>query len=405
MAAYHRFKASQRQQTHLISGASNDSTSQKTLFRYVESGDRSSGGGKTTTDKGPILYSQDTTRRPQFSFGSPSTSTDRQASSSPPVIISHIKATPFKFGAPAVPQTTASAVPNFSFGADSASTASSVTSQSPAFSFSAFPTTSTPVLNKPITESKSGNPIVSASANFTLGFKSANFSVVKPSTSLAYGLSPKPVDSAVNTSAGSASNGTQPALPASNSLFGQIKFGSTSSAPASNLNGIPSTSNSANSVAPTFVFGATMKENVTPPIGLNSQTGTLFAKPPSAASTPATNQPTAPFKFGDANQPAAPFKFGDANQPAPFKSGDANQPAPFLFNASSNRSTGGAVFSNPPEPCLIEPCYIFYPWKKTVGEIVPPDCCFKILLDNCSPTLVLYGLGGLPDFGVALIGF
>ncbi|VDM03298.1 unnamed protein product [Schistocephalus solidus] len=256
-----------------------------------------------------------------FSFGSPSTSNDHPTSSSPPVIISNVKAAPFKFGVPAVSNSAASAAPNFSFSASIASTvssvSSSVTSPSPIFNFSA----STPVLNKFGTQSKSENP-----SDFTLGFKSANFTVVKPSTSLAYGLSPKPLDSTVNASAGSAPNGTLPTLPASNSLFTQIKFGSTSSASASTPNGIPSTSTSANPVAPAFIFGATqMKENVTPPIGLNSQPGSLFAKPPSAASTTANSQPTAPFKFGN-----------------------PNQTAPFLFNSSSNGNDGVALFSTHP---------------------------------------------------------
>uniref|UniRef100_A0A0X3QAE0 Nuclear pore complex protein Nup153 n=1 Tax=Schistocephalus solidus TaxID=70667 RepID=A0A0X3QAE0_SCHSO len=253
-----------------------------------------------------------------FSFGSPSTSNDHPTSSSPPVIISNVKAAPFKFGVPAVSNSAASAAPNFSFSASIASTvssvSSSVTSPSPIFNFSA----STPVLNKFGTQSKSENP-----SDFTLGFKSANFTVVKPSTSLAYGLSPKPLDSTVNASA---PNGTLPTLPASNSLFTQIKFGSTSSASASTPNGIPSTSTSANPVAPAFIFGATqMKENVTPPIGLNSQPGSLFAKPPSAASTTANSQPTAPFKFGN-----------------------PNQTAPFLFNSSSNGNDGVALFSTHP---------------------------------------------------------
>nr|VZI35559.1 unnamed protein product [Spirometra erinaceieuropaei] len=291
---------------------------------------------KSTVDQCPCCQ----TRRPQldgvasvdlqappatFSFGSPSTSANHLASSSPPVIISNVRAAPFKFGAPAVSQSTSSAAPTFSFSAFIASTVSStssVTSQSPIFS-SASPTTSTPMLSKPTTETKSENPVVSTSSDFTLGFKSANFSVIKPSTSLAYGLSPKPLDPTINTSAGSASNGTQSTLPASNSLFAQIKFGNASSAPTSTLNGIPSTSNSANPAAPVFIFGAAqMKENVTPPIGLGPQPGGLFSKPPSTTSTPENSQPAAPFKFGE-----------------------SNQPAPFLFNSSGNGSAAGALFS------------------------------------------------------------
>ncbi|KAL7058205.1 hypothetical protein AAHC03_016873 [Spirometra sp. Aus1] len=291
---------------------------------------------KSTVDQCPCCQ----TKRPQlggvasvdlqappatFSFGSPSTSANHLASSSPPVIISNVRAAPFKFGAPAVSQSTSSAAPTFSFSAFIASTVSStssVTSQSPIFS-SASPTTSTPMLSKPTTETKSENPVVSTSSDFTLGFKSANFSVIKPSTSLAYGLSPKPLDPTINTSAGSASNGTQSTLPASNSLFAQIKFGNASSAPTSTLNGIPSTSNSANPAAPVFIFGAAqMKENVTPPIGLGPQPGGLFSKPPSTTSTPENSQPAAPFKFGE-----------------------SNQPAPFLFNSSGNGSAAGALFS------------------------------------------------------------